>query len=483
MYRNSSLALNLTLVSCSMVAIALGCESGCSKSDGQGGGSSSGGDGGASENGGAAGQAQNGGKGGTSDMGGKGGAAPMGGAAGVGSGGSMAGGTGGVMSGGASGMGGTPAPMDGCADPAELAGAGDAKVRVFCQPLCGLYRPNWPGAHICGPKGSVAAATPALKNSGFCAGQYNQDGVFTIPRTRLEPAGFSQATTGLSVANPVQGVVKAYLPSGEAEYLKAKDGEVAVTFWWSAFSNDSAHGISNIHQYLYSRGELPYTIAVFLDNGANKLFDEGAQGRPGKDFITRMNSLKNTVLPALIAKWPKISKDPAYRSISGQSTAGAEAFDAAWMYTDIIGKGIGGSSSVACFTCMGGNGTSASCNDVMSCRERNTTYAKDVMFCPARPIRWTSTVGTCDIFGTAEERFDPKLVPKCEGGISDGTVDASQCKATWPTINQDLADALKAKGTPYQLFKITGGEHRPTDWSIALPAQLRWAFKDITCKM
>lgn len=442
----------------------------------------SGGDGGGDEGGGggeASGGSGSGGKGGKAGgNGGQAGASGGGGGNAQGGGAPPAGGSGGGTggAGGMSMMGGVSG-NSGCTLLSSLEGKTDAERppnATFCEPTC-IYRPNWPGHHTCGPAGSVAKPA-TLKTAEFCGAQYNQDGIFTIPRTRLESGAFSTAANGLSVSNPVPGVTKAYLVGGQAEYDKAVAGKVAVTFWWSAFSGDSNHGISNIHEYLYDRGELPYTIAVFLDTSSETWFEE----TPANTFMKRMSKLRDSVLPALEKKWPKISKDPAYRSLSGQSTAGGEAFDSAWLYTDIIAKGIGGSSSVVCFTCLGGNGlTAGECGTPAECRTKNSSYAKEVMFCPARPIRWTSTVGTCDIAGTLAER----LAAGCSGGTDPGSVDSSQCKASWLTTNEDLANALKAKGTPYQLFKITGGGHTPTDWSLALPAQIRWAFKDITCAM
>lgn len=454
------------------------CTGGKSKSD-ENGGEGGGGSGGSDEGGG--GGSPKGGNGGSA-AGGKG--AVGGGSAGKG-GAEQSGGTAGIPggSGGSpmAGMGGASSSM--CTPLSAIAGKMDPEINpnlTFCEPTC-IYRPNWPGHHTCGPDGSVYKPV-AMKTSGFCGEANNQDGVMTFPRGRVEAAAFSFATKPSGfVNNPATGVSKAYLVGGTEEYAKAKDGEVAVTFWMSGFSNDGAHGISNIHEYLYSRGELPYTIAVFLDGGDGKLFAE-------KDFSKRMASLKNTVLPALLAKWPKISKNPNYRSLAGQSTAGAEAFDAAWLYTDIIAKGIAGSASLACFTCLGGQGSTAeNCHeDLAECaaknKIKNNTYAKEVMFCPARPIRWTTTVGTCDIWGLRHERLAQKN-PSCSDTSDPGSLDESSCKASWPVVNQDLADALKAKGVPFQLIKFVGGTHAPSDWSAALPIQIRWAFKDITCKM
>jgi len=406
------------------------------------------------------------GSGGTPDTGNGGSPGTGGGSAGTGggsagAGGSKTGGAGGTNMSVMGGAGGTQS-ASGCTPVNMYAGKPDSEIPkelLFCEPTC-IYRPNWPGHHTCGPANSVYKAVP-MKNDGFCGAMYNQDGIFTIPRSKIDTAATNAALAGGGIVNsPVAGVARAYLPGGTAGYEKAAAGQVALSFWTSGFSGmEGTHKIENIHEYLVSRGEIPYTIAVFI-GGDMKAPD-------------RIKQLKNTIIPALKQKWPKISDDPNYRSMAGQSTAGADSFDVAWLGTDVVAKAIGGSSSVACFTCMGGQGSCAG-----DCPDKNNTYVTEVKFCPARPIRFTSTVGTCDIHGTLAER----LAAGCGGGVGAGDVDASSCKATWPKINRDLMDALKAKGMPYQLFVIQGGGHTPPDWSYGLAWQLRWAFKDIVCK-
>jgi hypothetical protein len=323
---------------------------------------------------------------------------------------------------------------------------------VLCGPYC-IYRPNWPGHHTCGPAGSdLKLPLPALKTDGFCGNQYNQDGVFTISQTKLDADAFNQAATGLTVNNPVPNVSRIYLPGGMAKYSAAADGKVALSFWTGAFvgSQDRFH-FENVHEYLVNRGEIPYTIAVFTNIETNG--DKG--GANLKAIIT-----------ALKAKYPKISDDPNYRVIAGQSTTGGDAFDIAWLSTDVVAKAIGGSASVVCFTCMGGQ------------QQVPDSYQAEVNFCPPRPIRWSATVGTCDIYDTLEHR----IAAGCSADTGAGAVDASQCQADWLTANKGLQAALKAKGTPAQLFVVTGGGHLHETWGVwAMPWQLRWIFKDITC--
>ncbi|MDX2020232.1 MAG: hypothetical protein SF187_08320 [Deltaproteobacteria bacterium] len=314
----------------------------------------------------------------------------------------------------------------------------------------------------------------ALKSDGFCGQMYNQDGIFTVGQGRLDDTAWNQPATGTNVT--VANVGRVYLPGGEnndAGYKGAENGKVAITFWTSLFANSgqnsSTYHIENIHEYLVAQKQIPYTIAVFLND------DLGP--------IDRIKSLKEKVLPALKARFSKISNDPAYRSIAGQSTAGTNSFDTIWMGTDIISKGIGGSPSLVCFGCHGGLGSCPTLEP--GCTPKNDAYSKEIAFCPARSIRWTGTVGTCDIYGTVAERAATDC-PKPNGQVptGPGAIDASACKATWLTENRAVANAMKTKGMPYQLFVITGGGHDPNTWGgVALAHQLRWIFKDITCAM
>lgn len=475
MSRLKSSALLLAFLGSSALVLSNGCKSGGDGGDGNGGegGDGEGGDGGGSAGKGGSGSggkggsgsggkggSSNGGSGGNSNGGSGGGSAGSGGSGGGGQGGGTGGAVGG-MSGSGGGMAGSGGMTPAGCTPLPAPGTPDdqiVKEATFCEPTC-IYRPNWPGHHTCGPAGSVYKPV-AMKNDGFCGQPRVQDGIFMLPNSSRPDAAPYNATASGARDN-VAGVGGVYLPGGMAAYNQAEAGKVAVTLWTSAMVNDRSN-IEKIHEYLVSRNEIPYTIAVFM--GGDMKGHE------------RVKQLRDQVFPALKAKYSKISDDPNYRAIAGQSTAGADSFDTIWLGTDVIAKGIGGSPSVVCFTCMGGAG---SCMDCAPGQDKNDTYVKEINFCPARPIRFSGTVGTCDIFGSLEKR----LAAGCSGDTGAGAVDASPCGATWETANRALANALKAKGVPHQLFVIQGAGHTPTTWSgVVLPDQLRWIFKDITCK-
>lgn len=323
------------------------------------------------------------------------------------------------------------------------------------------FRTDHPTVHMCGPcvnetvptLGAVKAGAPAWCND-TSAMAYTNDGIFTVNQTTLDGAAKNTSASGTRMnVSGVPLVSAVYLPNGMSAY-QAAQGEVALTFWLGLFTSNQGYNFEGIHDYLIKRGDMPYAIMVYMN------IDQNQTGSV-PEWIT---TLKTQTIPKLKAMFPKISDKPSYRSIAGQSTGGTIAWDVVWMGTDVIAKGYGGSPSLTCFGCLE--------------RGDNDGYVKDIEFCPKRAIRWSATVGTCDIYGTLEER----LQAGCNGDTGAGAVDASQCQATWLTLNTNVANALKAKGTPYQLFKVTGGGHTPSTWGqIAAAYQLRWLFKDITC--
>lgn len=440
-----------------------GGESGSGGNAGSGGNKAGSGGSGGSKTGGAGGSSNTAGSGGSSTAGsggGSGGSSTAGtsGGSGAGAGGSSVGGSAGMNpggmgggTGGSTGSGGMIGSLTCSMIPPE--GTPDEQIPrelIMCGPYC-IYRPNWPDHHACGPAGSDLKAAPALKNTGFCGEKYNQDGVHAIEQVKIDAAAFDEPASGMTVQNPVANVKRVYLPGGMAKYNAAPDGKVALTLWTSLFADvqDRFH-FENVHEHLVKRNEIPYTIAAFVN------------GEIAGNDRTKLKG----IIDGLRAKYPKISTDPNYIVITGQSTAGGNAFDVAWLNTDLVAKAIGGSASVVCFTCFGGQSTD------------EFPYEKEVMFCPARPIRWSATVGTCDIYGTITARMDAG----CGSGTGAEAVDSSQCGADWLASNRKLQAALKAKGTPAQLFEINRGGHVHEVWGVfAMPWQLRWIFKDITC--
>lgn len=412
-----------------------GGSGGGGRSGGKGGGGSGGASGGS--NGGASGGSSGGASGGSSGASGAQ-AGAAGGASGGSTGGAVAGAAGGAMAG-AAGM-----PMV------------DPNVPVHAPECTYRYITDDPNYKNCGPLAGVLppAGKPRAGAPGWCtdnSNQYTNDGTFMVSASALDSAAKNNAAKGQWIGTQgLQGLRDIYMPPG---YEQAEDGRVGVSFWLGAFGARNSMNIEGIHDYLIGRKEIPYTIVVFVNSNND----------PGRvpEYIARF---KTNTIPGLKAKYPKLAMDPRFRVIGGQSTDGTVAFDAMWMGTDVVSNGIGGSPSMVCFGCLGAVG-------------HNKGYVNHVSFCPKKPIRWTGTVGLCDIWGTLQER----LAAKCDGSTGAGSVDASTCAASWLPANKELTDALKAKGMPHQLFIMPGG-HSPTTWGgVALAQQLRWVFKDVTC--
>ncbi len=179
---------------------------------------------------------------------------------------------------------------------------------------------------------------------------------------------------------------------------------------------------------------------------------------------------KNSVvamIAALQAALPKISKDPAWIGVGGQSTAGAEAFDVVWNNPMKAGVAVVGSGSFVCF--MGSQADQNSRN--------NDVYVQRISAAAKKNIRVSLSVGTCDIFSDLAER----ITAECSNCSTGACVDASQCRANWQKVNENVAAALQAKGYNYQLQIMTRGQHQtPTQPSFL--NQVRWMFKPMMCQ-
>lgn len=487
LFHSRAVALAVLAGTLTCLDLQLGCHSDSSSAGmggGEGGSSDPGGGNGAGKSGGASGAA------GVLGGSGAGGASPGTGGMGLGgAGGSSSGGVGGAKpQGGAAGsaVGGMTGGMTGGAFTPLVPGAMEPDYSVYdhdCdsgnagQPVC-CFKPTHPHPYFyqCGPLKDRfrSSATPRVGAPSWCgdtsAGAYTNDGVFQVGQTALEK--LSNVAVGGWTAFGAAPIKDIYVPSAAGGYAAAKNGEVALTFWISAFS-DQEFLVRQIHESLIAKGDMPYAIAVRLT------YSDTANKAP-----EMISDLKTKIIPALKAQYPKISDDPDYRVIVGQSTAGAHAFDVMWMGTDVVSKAIGGSPSLACFSCMELTGSSDSPG-------ANAGYEEEIKFCPKRSVRWSATVGTCDIMASKDERFAAGCCMKgleqtnplsCDAQTGKGDVDVSGCAGNWPTMNKGAAQAMKEKGNAYQLFVIEGGRHAPNTWGgVALSYQMRWIFKDVTC--
>lgn len=315
--------------------------------------------------------------------------------------------------------------------------------------------------------GTAPVSRPMKANApSFCTGAraFAKGGDLSGSGPVSDPTAAGAKDMPGKVVDPAVGEVtifkKIYVPSG---YDAAKGGTVGIGFvlgegmrparTYSGYTGNQ-FTIEGFTDALARKGEIPTLILVWpaQDGGSVEC----------RDTRLALDQWRTSLLPFLKTKYSKISNNPDHRVVFGQSTAGAIAFDVAWMGTDIVTKVFSGSGSYVCFQRI--------------TESDNLGYGKLARSCPAKPIRVAMSVGKCDIMGTCEER----LAAGCSGCTPGGQVDSSQCAATWSTSNADLAAALKEKGYPYQFVKTPGG-HEPDSWLAYFGDRLRWLFSDITC--
>ncbi|MDX2020023.1 MAG: hypothetical protein SF187_07260 [Deltaproteobacteria bacterium] len=378
------------------------------------GGGGSNGDGGGGEAGGGAGGEESGGDGGgSSTMGGKGGSSSA--MGGNGSGGSASGGSqAGAGGGGTGGMGGG-APGTG----GMVVVSGDA--------------PKW--------------CTSKTLRPMTWSGQYDSESL-KMAEQKNDPAKSPSTAPKGEIKNDIGSPY--YVPS---QYAAAADGKVAFGVVFGNFANPTSgdYKWQTLLDNLINTKEIPPLILVFSGTNIN---DPGAGATAKNTFSSALSAVK--------AKYPKVSMDAKWHVIAGQSTSGAVVFDVVWDNPTVVANAITGSGSYVCFMPKAGNS--------------NDGYATMIKGSAAKGVRFSMSVGKCDIYGSIPDR----IAAGCSGTEPGGDIDKSQCAATWLDVNKEVHNAMTTKSIDHQLL-ITSFGHSDQTWALWIGDQLRWVFRPITC--
>lgn len=187
---------------------------------------------------------------------------------------------------------------------------------------------------------------------------------------------------------------------------------------------------------LIARGEMPPTIAVFINPGHDK-----AKPRKGNKSSNRSfeydslgdrysRFLLEEIIPAVETKY-NLSSDPAMRAIGGSSSGAICAFTVAWEHPDQFGKVY---SNVGSFTNLrGGN-----------------VYPALVRKTEPKPIR----VYMADTSGDIDNAF-----------------------GSWPWANQRMASALKYMGYDTRFDWAEGYAHNADFGSARFPDAMKWLWR------
>jgi enterochelin esterase family protein len=196
--------------------------------------------------------------------------------------------------------------------------------------------------------------------------------------------------------------------------------------------------VPNVFDNLIAKGEMPVTVAVFINPGAG---GEGGRGQRSLEYDTLSDRyarfLLEEILPE-VEKTVKLRRDPESRAIAGISSGGICAWTVAWERPDEFRKVL---SWVGSFTNIASGKTR---------REGGHNYEALIRKTPRKPIR---------VF------------------LQDGSNDLDNANGNWPLANQQMALALKFAGYDYQ-FVFGQGFHSNKHGRAILPDSLRWLWRD-----
>jgi len=194
--------------------------------------------------------------------------------------------------------------------------------------------------------------------------------------------------------------------------------------------------IPTVFDNLIARGDMPPTIAVFLNPGhdKSKKTKKGKHSNRGFEYDSLGDRYVRFLLEEIIPEVSKrysISDDPNMHAIGGSSSGAICAFTAAWERTDYFRKVF---SSVGSFTNLRGG----------------DFYPAQVRKTEPKPIR----VYMADTSGDVDNAF-----------------------GSWPWSNQRMASALKYMGYDVRFDWAEGYAHNADFGSARFPDAMKWLWR------
>jgi len=197
--------------------------------------------------------------------------------------------------------------------------------------------------------------------------------------------------------------------------------------------------VPTVFDNLIAKGEMPVTVAVFINPGTGP--GEGGRGQRSVEYDTLSDRyarfLLEEILPE-VEKTVKLRHDPESRAIAGISSGGICAWTVAWERPDEFRKVL---SWVGSFT------------NIASGKNRHEgghNYEALIRKTRRKPIR---------VF------------------LQDGASDLDNANGNWPLANQQMAKALEFSKYDYQ-FVYGQGFHSNRHGRAILPDSLRWLWRD-----
>ncbi len=229
---------------------------------------------------------------------------------------------------------------------------------------------------------------------------------------------------------------RVYVP---AQYDAKKPASLMVFMDGINYAKENgAFRVPVVFDNLIAKGEMPVTVAVFVNPGTINATKPGARSRSNRSFEYDSlsdhyaNFLVNEFLPVAL-EGLEVSDDPQHRAVCGISSGGICAWTVAWEKPDQFGKVL---SNIGSFTNIRGG------------------WAYPGL------IRKT--------------KDNPKPIKVY---LQDGKDDLNNLHGNWPLANHDMAAALRFAGYQSKLVFTEGG-HSGHHAGIELPSALRWLWDE-----
>lgn len=287
-------------------------------------------------------------------------------------------------------------------------------VAFLLSLICGIFQPFCHAAtaaddYQLGPDSQVKPAVPQgeLKS-------YTWDKSRIYPGTRRE--------------------YQVYIPR---QYDASKPAALMVFQDGGGYANrNGAWRVPTVFDNLIHAGEMPVTIAVFINPGVTPSGDDGAQDRFNRsleyDAVSDRYArfLIEEILPE-VAKEYSISDDPNLRAIGGASSGAIAAFGVAWHRPDQFRRVF---STIGTYVGLRGG----------------------------------------DVYPTLIRKTEPKPLKIF---LQDGSGDLNIYGGDWWIANQAMLSALKFAG--YDVDHVWGdGGHNSKHGAAILPDAMRWLWSD-----
>jgi enterochelin esterase-like enzyme len=197
--------------------------------------------------------------------------------------------------------------------------------------------------------------------------------------------------------------------------------------------------VPTVFDNLIAKGEMPVTVAIFVNPGAGP--GEEGRGQRSLEYDTLSDRYSRFLLAEIlpeVEKTVKLRHDPDSRAIAGISSVGICAWTVAWEHPDEFRKVL---SWVGSFTNIASGKTR---------REGGHNYEALIRKTPKKPIR---------VF------------------LQDGANDLDNNNGNWPLANQQMAKALEFAKYDFK-FAFGPGFHSNQHGRSILPDSLRWLWRD-----